>query len=246
MTTQPRRFLDVWIIETNTVYREVPFNVVTDWLQQGRLLADDQLRPSGTAQWFRIGDNPSYAAYLPQVEPFRAEDQAEALEPVEMDLHWRHRPSDDDDDVDMIPLIDVSLVLLVFFIMTTTGVTLAANIKTPDAVYGYLRDTRGDQANPAMLWIGITQDGNGDPIYSLGEGESAPSSPDDQGLITLKQLTDRLDQKLQERDRPSEVLIRAQEDVPSGIVRKVQIELERRSLRIQRKFQSVSHKEVRE
>ena len=25
-----RRFLDVWIIETNTVYREVPFEVVTD------------------------------------------------------------------------------------------------------------------------------------------------------------------------------------------------------------------------
>ena len=30
-----RRFLDVWIVETNTVYQEVPFEVVTDWL--GRL-----------------------------------------------------------------------------------------------------------------------------------------------------------------------------------------------------------------
>ncbi len=41
---EKRRYLDVWIVETNTVYREVPFEVVTDWVQQGRLLADDMLR----------------------------------------------------------------------------------------------------------------------------------------------------------------------------------------------------------
>ena len=38
---EKRRFLDVWIVETNTVYQEVPFDVVTDWLQQGRLLDDE-------------------------------------------------------------------------------------------------------------------------------------------------------------------------------------------------------------
>ena len=35
---EKRRFLDVWIVESNTVYQEVPFEVVADWLQQGRLL----------------------------------------------------------------------------------------------------------------------------------------------------------------------------------------------------------------
>ncbi len=29
---EKRRFLDVWIIESNTVYREVPFQVVADWV----------------------------------------------------------------------------------------------------------------------------------------------------------------------------------------------------------------------
>ena len=29
---QKRRFIDVWIVESNTVYREVPFTVVTDWI----------------------------------------------------------------------------------------------------------------------------------------------------------------------------------------------------------------------
>ena len=44
---EKRRFLDVWIVESNTVYQEVPFEVVCDWVQQGRLLADDMVKPSG-------------------------------------------------------------------------------------------------------------------------------------------------------------------------------------------------------
>ena len=65
--TEKRRFLDVWIIESNTVYREVPFSVVADWVQQGRLLEDDMLRPSGTAEWFRVGGSPEFATYVPRV-----------------------------------------------------------------------------------------------------------------------------------------------------------------------------------
>src|SRR5271169_1752418 len=103
-----RRFLDVWIIENNTVYREVPFMVVTDWIQQGRLLADDRIRPSGTRDWYPIGESPTFAPYMPKMEEHRAEDQAEALEPVQIDFTWQRRPADDDEDVDMIPLIDVS------------------------------------------------------------------------------------------------------------------------------------------
>ena len=119
--TEKRRFLDVWLVESNTVYREVPFNVVTDWVQQSRLLPDDMLRPSGTAQWYKVGSSPEFSPYIPRSEPYRVEDRAEAEEPVELDFAWKRKPEDEDDDVDMIPLIDISLVLLIFFIMTTTG-----------------------------------------------------------------------------------------------------------------------------
>ena len=44
---EKRRFLDVWIVETNTVYKEVPFTVVSDWVQQGRLLEDDRITSPG-------------------------------------------------------------------------------------------------------------------------------------------------------------------------------------------------------
>ncbi len=96
---EKRRFIDVWIVETNTVYREVPYDVVADWVQQGRLLEDDRLRQSGTNEWTPLGSMPAFTAYLPKAEPFRAEDQAEALEQVQIDFAWRHPRTDLNSDL---------------------------------------------------------------------------------------------------------------------------------------------------
>src|SRR5687768_12983785 len=109
---EKKRFLDIWLVESNTVYKEVPFAVVTDWIQQGRLLEDDMYKPSGTRDWFKFGGQPDFAPYFPRVEPNRTEDQSEALEPVAVDFTFKRAGEEEDDDVDMIPLIDVSLVLL--------------------------------------------------------------------------------------------------------------------------------------
>jgi biopolymer transport protein ExbD len=234
-----RRFLDVWIIDSNTIYREVPFEVVTDWVQQGRLLADDKLRPSGTAEWFRLGDNPSFAAYLPRAEPHAANDQAEALERVEVGFDYKPYHSDDDEDVDMIPLIDVSLVLLVFFIMTAAA-AVGGNITLPQAKFHLMG------GNADMLWIGIQAmeaDPTAPPSYSLGAGES-PAAPENTGL-TEKQVLDRLDEALAERQgRPAEAQIKADENLPSGFVRRVQVALEQRGItKITKKYLAVNEKQ---
>src|SRR6266576_7149188 len=150
MAEPQRRFLDVWIVESNTVYREVPYTVVTDWVQQGRLLEDDRLKPSGSAQWIRLGDTNAFASFLPKVEPFRVEDQAEALEPVQVDFTWKRRRGDEDDDVDMIPLIDISLVLLIFFMMTASiSSGFFVNINTPAAKH------KLDTIAQDSYWLGI-------------------------------------------------------------------------------------------
>src|SRR5436305_14834815 len=144
-----RKFLDVWIVESNTVYREVPYTVVTDWVQQGRLLEDDRLRPAGSKEWFRLGDQRAFASFLPKSEPMRVEDQAEALEPVQVDFTWKRPRSDEDDDVDMIPLIDISLVLLIFFMMTAADGGAGTLIATPRARHFDVT------ANPEVVWVGI-------------------------------------------------------------------------------------------
>src|SRR4051812_40711489 len=96
-----KRLLDVWIVEQNTVYRDVPFAVVTDWLMQGRLLPSDQVRLAGARTWHALTKVPAFAPYLPQAIPAGVGDQAEALEPVELSFELPSRAEEEDDDVDM-------------------------------------------------------------------------------------------------------------------------------------------------
>jgi biopolymer transport protein ExbD len=218
MADKPR-FLDVWIIESNTVYREVPFTVVVDWVQQGRLLENDQLRWSGQAEWFTVGGARAFAAYLPQADPLAAEDEAEAREPLHGEMAApRRRHDDDDDDVDMIPLIDVSLVLLIFFMMTAGAAVATSGIDTPPADSGYVT------SDPAVVWVGIKKADNGNPVYSMGEFDKAAEVSD---LNSLEDLLDRLNDKLSSRPA-AKLNIQADKELPSGFVTDLIKEIDRR------------------
>src|SRR6266536_219943 len=212
-----RRFLDVWLVETNTVYREVPFAVVADWVQQSRLVPEDMLRPSGTAQWFRVGSSPDFAPYIPRSEPHRVEDRAEALEPVQLDFAWKSKRDDEDDDVDMIPLIDISLVLLIFFIMTG-GIAGAFLIDTPSAYNGLV------VSDPRIVWIGIDLNDK-QVVYSIGAGEKYPMEEWDKRIATLDELITKLEKRLENDEGAVDVTIRANHHVESGEGRKLLVKL---------------------
>src|SRR5947209_10658179 len=183
MANGKQRLLDVWILEMNTVYRQVPFVVVTDWLQQGRLLRDDCVRLTGSKKWHPISAVPALGPYLPRAEPQRAEDQAEALEPVELGLDWRRPGEEEDEDIDMIPLIDISLVLLIFFMMTASVAPgMLSMIATPSAQHKLAAITR------ETYWLGIDnrsrsgkteKDESGRPLpwYSFGKDNKELLAP---------------------------------------------------------------------
>lgn len=240
--SEKRRFLDVWIVEGNTVYKEVPFDVVADWVQQGRLLEDDMARPSGTSEWARLGDMSDFAVYVPKpAEPEAAvESKVEPMEPVETGFTWKRRRDEEDSEVDMIPLIDVSLVLLIFFMLTTKDVGGGgSHIPTPPAVYGSLVNA------PDSVWVGINFKGNDDPtlVYSLGVGTSPPAEGD-RDLPTRAALLDRLKALLANRD-PVDLTINANPAVRSGDVRQLTVELEQEPFRskIGHKYTGVSDKQ---
>src|SRR5262245_15501377 len=237
---QKRRFLDVWLVEPNTVYREVPFTVVCDWVQQSRLLPDDMLRPSGTAQWFRVGESPDFQPYIPRAEPTRIEDEASALEPVHLDFSWKRAHEEEDDDVDMIPLIDISLVLLIFFIMTSTAATAAAIMNIPRAYNGQVIDP-----GKRMLWINVTLEGE-EPrtVFSVNLGDRKPARGDD-NLASINDVIDKARTLLDEQKDlgPVEATIRADRDVQSGIIRELTVELTKLGIaRVGRKYIAVSEK----
>jgi biopolymer transport protein ExbD len=229
--TDKRQTLDVWIVETKTVYKEVPFAVVADWLQQGRLLADDRVRPAGGGPWAAISATPPLARYLPRPEPFRAEDQAEALERVAVDFTWKPR-DDDEEDVDMIPLIDISLVLLIFFMMTATVGLAGLAIDTPPAEFSWLNN------DPTMLAVGIDLLADGSPAYQLGEGDRPITDPN----LTEAELWQRLDEQLRQAPGYVDVRITAHRDVKYSVVQAMTVKLESRKPRVRKVYAEVSDK----
>jgi biopolymer transport protein ExbD len=235
------RFLDVWIVESNTVYREVPFQVVSDWVQQGRLLENDKLRRSGTAEWFAVGSSPDFTPYLPRSEPDRVEDTAEALEPVELDFRWKKPAPDEDDDVDMIPLIDVSLVLLIFFMLTASTAGFAAFVQTPPAEYGM------SDPNSEGVQLNIDLRGEGEdrkPVFSFSVGNKYLDAKNDSNLATMDEMLGRFQEYLKSQQARVEVSINAHPDVKSGLTRELMASLESEPFRsrIIQKYYGVSEK----
>jgi len=118
----------------------------------------------------------------------------------------------------MIPLIDVSLVLLVFFMLTATSAGLAAFVKPPEA-------NNGELNNPRSLRIDITRDKDDEVVYSIGVGTTAPEQ-DERNLRTLSAALDRLRVRVEKADGEVEVVINADRDLPWEIPRDVSMGLQ--------------------
>jgi len=225
MDEQPKRFFDLWFVRANTVTKEVPFHVVTDWIQQGRAVPTDKVKPSGTSEWYDLGSVVAFQPYFPQPEPRRPQDAAEAMAPVEMDIDWPSKPDDGDEDVDMIPLIDISLVLLIFFMMTMTVASIS-RISVPDSRYAQSLESSNN-----VLRVDIDMR-DGKRIYAIGSGVATPA-PEDDNMESDVQLLNRLDDKLREMTDPPHVRIAAHGDLPFEVVEEVLKGLERRRLKNQ-------------
>ena len=128
MAADTPRFFNVWLVQPNTVYRGVPYSVICDWIQEGRLLGRDCVRTPGAPSWEYLDAHTLFKPYFGGNELPGANDASEALTPIEIDFGPKRR-EEEDDDVDMIPLIDISMVLLVFFMMTAENLITQAPFK---------------------------------------------------------------------------------------------------------------------
>lgn len=144
MPADAPRFFNVWLVQPNTVYRGVPFSVVCDWIQEGRLLGRDCVRTPGAPAWEYLDAHPLFQPYFGLGGLPTAQDTAEALEPIEIDFAAARKPDEEDEDVDMIPLIDISMVLLVFFMMTAQNLITAAPFKIPAVKLSEISDRQGN------------------------------------------------------------------------------------------------------
>ena len=216
--SQTQAFYDVWIVGSNLVYKEVPFHVISDWIQQVRITANDMLKPSGSQHWQKLQENPAFAAYISKPESI-ARESAVATEPLELDFNWKKSSADDDDDVDMIPLIDISLVLLIFFMMTTT-VAAISKISVPEVVNGAKLES--DQ-NSVVIQIDFQETR---PIYGLGFGKAGPSEA--MSNLSEEELFVKLDEHLATMTKLATITIAAHKDLTYEQVENVMKAIDRR------------------
>jgi biopolymer transport protein ExbD len=231
---KPPKAFDVWFVVANTVYKGVPYNVVADWAQQGRLAATDMVRPAGTNMaWATVAEHEFLSDYLPrpsaatavpaasEVAAVRGQaplaEAAELPDPEELTYHGPK--GEDDDEVDMIPLIDISMVLLVFFIMLQAASALPS-IDVPEMTYA------GQLTNdPGAITITIEKLNEEDVYYSVRLGPLAPKPEHDQ-LNTPAKAIAALNELLAGIQRPPEVRVACRKDLPYQRVIEVQEELE--------------------
>ena len=119
----------------------------------------------------------------------------------------------------MIPLIDISLVLLIFFMMTASVVMSSNRIDVPGTKHGSFF------SGPGTVWIGIDRVADGAPRYSLGQGEK-PAEPEDLNLSEADLLA-RLDKLLNQQTEAVEVRVAADKRLPGEIVMRMTTHLEK-------------------
>ncbi|VTT98546.1 hypothetical protein : : ExbD [Gemmataceae bacterium] len=233
---KPPKAFDVWFVSANTVYKGVPYHVVADWTSQGRLGASDMVRPAGTeVEWGRVDAQDGLTDYLPRPTAARSvwaeaesgvgpDPTPAAHEPVELPepepVPGKPR-IEEDDEVDMIPLIDISMVLLVFFIIIRAAGALAP-VDVPEMVYA------GELASdPFAITINVDKADEFTVVYSVRVGQN-PARSDHDRLPTPEAAIAALDALLLEAQQPPEVRIACRKDLPNDRVSELQLELEPR------------------
>jgi biopolymer transport protein ExbD len=229
---KPPKAFDVWFVNADTVYKGVPYNVVADWTQQGRLAPTDMVRPAGTeVAWVKVQAQEFLTDYIPRklaaravpatIDTTQPAPSGVAADVPDPDPLPRKTREAEDDEVDMIPLIDISMVLLVFFIMIRATGALAP-VDVPEMKYA------GELSNdPSAITISIDKADEFTVIYSVRVGQSPPR-PEHDKLATPEAAIAALDALLAETKEPPEVRIACRKDLPNDRVSELQLELEPR------------------
>jgi biopolymer transport protein ExbD len=168
---------------------------IVEGLQDGRWEPTDEVKGPGDADWVAIENHPELA------------EIAEDLEPPPLPEH------DDETRLDMNALIDVTLVLLIFFILTTSYAALQKILEAPtvsvDKETGVAKITQ-EQVREFMIHVKVTMAGD-QPVIRVEEKEVDV----DMLLPALRAFT-RSDQ------RKTDLLIECHPDVPRETVVAIQ------------------------
>jgi biopolymer transport protein ExbD len=201
---------DVWLVASDQIYKGVPYQVLAGWIDTGRAAPTDRVRPAGSNEaWLPVKSHPVLSDFVRKAAPVAAPVAAvadaaatlvhhEELEAPELEF-FKH-PEEEDTEVDMIPLIDISLVLLIFFMMTSV-VSALSPVDVPAIASGHEPSNEAD-----ALSVQIDLRPNGSAFYAIQQGTGA-IAPENNNLESLPEVKARLDAILGTVTKPPEARI---------------------------------------
>ena len=163
-------------------------------LLDGRWEPTDEVRDESGVRWLALEEHPQFAEAAAEVEP----------------PPRKHHP--DETRLDMNPLIDVALVLLIFFILTTTYETIRKVLDMPGAsskAPGKLVTVTPEDAKKFTILVTVRQK-NGQPVIQVEDR-----------TVRLDEL-DAVVKQAVVMSKKTTVLIDATPDVDYGVVIAVQ------------------------
>jgi biopolymer transport protein ExbD len=203
-------FLDLKIVRTGQLYQGVSAGAIRQWVAEGRVQADDLVRPPGASRWMHVAVAPELApASLAANPPVAQSPVTAAASPANVGIglagddlgivapararRRRLLVLPEDTELDMTPMIDVTFQLLIFF-MLANQLANPAPIEVPLASYGKGVSPDGKQS--------ILLDAEG--RYYLGErADPADAVP------SLDALVAEVEKNAADLGQPMEVIINA-------------------------------------
>jgi biopolymer transport protein ExbD len=165
---------------------------VLEGMQDGQWETSDEVMGPGETVWTPIESHPLLA------------DAAAELEPAPPRLH------EDEARLDMNAIIDVTLVLLIFFILTATYIAFQTKLDTPNLQAGEVgKEISQADVDTKMIHVKVTLE-NGKPVTRVGEEVVAPEKLEAK-LASLVSQTHR-----------TILLLESERKVPTGAVVAVQ------------------------
>lgn len=134
-----RRAMQLKLVSTNKLYGPVPMDKLIQLASEGRLSPEDQVRAAGTETWYAVADVPALAGSLPKTAVVPSSAEGGALPEPDVNIAaWTPRGSaraPEEAEIDMAPMIDVTFLLLIFF-MITNSLANPSPMDVPSAVHG--------------------------------------------------------------------------------------------------------------
>jgi biopolymer transport protein ExbD len=176
---------------------DLTFDQVMQGLLDGKIHPNDEVKGPTDADWLKVEDHPAFAEVAADLHP----------EP--------ERKIDEETRLDMNALIDVSLVLLIFFILTTSYATLqkvmeAADVSDENAPKSGIKTTVNPEQLDKMIYVQVTYGADKKSHIFIEKNEVDP----DKVLTELK--------RIQKATKKTTLVLEHDDKVPHGDIVDIQ------------------------